>query len=79
MHIIAFELKVAINKMGPRPNVRHFAVDIINLIVLDENCRICIQILLKFVCRYSINNSPALAQIMGLRRTSDKPLYKQMV
>ena len=37
------------------------------------------EILLKFVPKGSINNKPALVQVMAWRRTGDKPLPEPML
>ena len=51
------------------------ADDIYNRIFLNENHRIS----LKYVPRSSIDNKPALVQVMAWRRTGDKPLPKPML
>ena len=48
-------------------------------IFLNENVWIPIKILLKFVPKGSINNNPALFQIMAWRRPGDKPLSEPMM
>ena len=48
-------------------------------IFLDENVWIPIEISLKFVPKGSINNNPALLQIMAWRRPGDKPLAEPMM
>ena len=53
-----------INSLRPRQKGRHFADD-------HENICIPIKISLKFVPKGSINNIPALAQIMAWRRAGD--------
>ena len=50
------------------------AHNIFKRIFLNENARISIQISLKFVPKGSIDNKPALAQVMAWRRIGDKPL-----
>ena len=70
---------VAINKLRPRQNGRHFADDISKYIFLYENARISLKISMKFVPNVRINNIPALAQIMAWRRPGDKPLSEPMV
>ena len=42
--------------------------------MVNENGRISIQISLKFVPKSSIDNKPALVQVMAWRRIGDKPL-----
>ena len=44
-----------------------------------ENCRIPIQISLKFVPNGPIDIKPALAQVMAWRRTGNKPLPELML
>ena len=46
---------------------------------LNENVWIPIEISLKFVPKGSINNNPALFQIMAWRRPGDKPLSEPML
>ena len=46
---------------------------------LNENVWIPIEISLKFVPKGSINNNPALFQIMAWRRPGDKPLSEPMM
>ena len=48
-------------------------------IFLNENVRISINISIKFVPKGSINNIPALVQIMAWRPTGDKPLSEAMM
>ena len=52
--------------------------DILKCIFLNENHRIPIRISLKFVPRSPVDNKPALVQVMGWRRTSDKLLPELM-
>ena len=59
------------NILIPRQNDRHFP-DIFNL-------EMSIQISLKFVPYGSINNNPALGQIMAWRQLGDKPLFEPMM
>ena len=51
----------------------NLAVDIFKSIFLKENDIISIQILLKFVTRTPIDNTPALVQVMAGRQTGEKP------
>ena len=67
------------NTLKPRQNGRHFADDIFKCIFLNENAWILIKISLKFVHKGSINNIPALFQIMAWRRPGDKPLSEPML
>ena len=69
----------SLNTLRPRQNGRHFADDIFECILLNENVWIPIKISLKFVPRGPINNIPALVQIMGWRRPGDKPLSGPMM
>ena len=62
------------NTLRPRRNEQHFADDIFKHICLNENVWISIKISLKFVPKVSINNIPALVQIMAWCRLGDKPL-----
>ena len=68
-----------VNTLRPRQNGRHFADDIFKLIFVNENIWIPIKISLKFVPKGSINNIPALVQIMAWRRPGDKPLSEPMM
>ena len=54
-----------LNTLRPNQNGRHFADDILKCIFLNENTWILIEISLKFVPKGSINNIPALVQIMA--------------
>ena len=67
------------NTLRPRQNGRHFPDDIFKYIFLNENIWIWIKISLKFVSKGSINNIPALDQIMAWRRPGDKPLSEPMM
>ena len=68
-----------INTLRPRQNGRHFADDMFKCIFLNENVWIPIEISLKFVPKGSINNNPALFQMMAWRRPGDKPLSEPMM
>ena len=70
---------VLVNTLRPRQNGRHFADDMFKCIFLNENVWIPIEISLKFVPKGSINNNPALFQIMAWRRPGDKPLSEPMM
>ena len=48
-------------------------------IFLNETVRISIKISLKFVSRGTINNIPALVQIMAWCRSGQKPLSEAMM
>ena len=68
-----------VNTLRPRQNGRHFADDMFKWIFWNENVWIPIEISLKFVPKGSINNNPALFQIMAWRRPGDKPLSETMM
>ena len=68
-----------LNTLRPKQNGRRFADDTFKRIFLNENARILINISLKFVPKGSINNDPALVQIMAWRRSGDKPLSESMM
>ena len=68
-----------LNTLRPRQNGRYFPDDIFKCIFLNENVRIPFEISLKIVPKGSINNSPALVQIMAWRRSGDKPLSEPMM
>ena len=53
------------------------ADDNFKCIFFNENDRIPIQISLKFVPNGSIDNEPALVQVIALRQTGNKPLFSQ--
>ena len=67
------------NTLRPRQNGRHFPDDIFKCIFLNENILNPIKSSLKFVPKGSINNIPALVQIMAWRRPGDKPLSEPMM
>ena len=67
------------NTLRPRQNCRYFADDIFKCIFLNENVWISLKISLKFIPKGSINNIPALVQIMAWRRPGDKPLSEPMM
>ena len=50
-----------------------------NLFFLNENVRISIKILLKFVPKCPIDNIPALVQICTWRRSGDKQLSEPIL
>ena len=64
-HHFVGRFKWPFNILRPRQNGRHFADDVLKLIFLNENIWIPIKISLKFVPKGSINNIPALVQIMA--------------
>ena len=55
------------------------ADDIFKCILLNENDKIPIQILLKLVPGSPIGNKSAFVQVMAWRRTGDKPLPEQVM
>ena len=55
------------------------AEDNFKCIFLNEYDRIPIQISLRFAFRSSIDNKPALVQVMAWRRIGDKPLSEPML
>ena len=63
-----------VNKYRLRQIGCHFADNTLKRIFLNENVRIFIKISLKFVSKGSINNIPALAQIMVWCQPGNKPL-----
>ena len=68
-----------VNTLRPRQNRRHFADAMFKCIFLNENVWIPIEISLTFVPIGSINNIPALVQIMAWRRPGDKPLSEPVM
>ena len=74
-----FSQAISINTLRPRQNGRHLPDDIFKSISFNENVWISIEISLKFVRKVSINNIPALVQIMAWRRPGDKPLSRPMM
>ena len=67
------------NTWRPRQNGRHFPDDIFKRIFLNENCCILMNTSLKCVPHGPINNIPSFVQIMGWRRSGDKPLPEPMM
>ena len=67
------------NSLRPIQNRRHSSDDVSKCNFIDKNVWIPIKISLKFVPKGSINNIPALVQIMAWRRTGDKPLSEPMM
>ena len=74
-------MPIDINTLRPRHiyNGRHFPGDIFKCIFLNGIIWIFIMISLKFVPKGTINNNPALVQIMAWRRLGDKPLSEPMM
>ena len=78
--------KCTIQDIHPKRILTHFpldkmaaglADDIFKCIFLKENDMIPIQISMKFVPKSSIDNKPALVQVMAWRRIGDKPYLNQ--
>ena len=67
------------NSLRPRGNRRHYADDMFKCIFLNVSVWTPIEISLTFVPKGSINNNPALFQIMAWRRRGDKPLSEPMM
>ena len=67
------------NTLRPRQNGRHFPDDSFKYILLQENVSTSLKISLKCVPKGSINNIPALVQIMAWCRSGNKPLSEPMV
>ena len=74
-----FDIKLFVNSLRPRLNIRPLADDIFKCIFLNENEWILPRISLKFVPKVRINNIPSLIQIMAWRRPGDKPLSEPMM
>ena len=68
-----------LNSYPPKQNGRHFADDIFEHVVLNENVGISIKIQLKFVPKDPIDNKSALARVMAWRRIGDKSLPEPML
>ena len=68
-----------VNTLRQGQNGHHFAEDIFKCIFLNENGLISIKISLNFVPKGSINNIPALVQIMAWCQSGDKPLSETMM
>ena len=80
VNAICFRWKVPdINTLRPRQNGRYFPDDIFKSIFFNENVSIAIKISLKFVPKGTINNIPALVQIMAWHRSGDKLLSEPIM
>ena len=77
--ILISRLTWFINSSSPGQNGRHFADDIFKCIFFNVKIRIVIKIPLEFVPEGSIENDPALVQIMAWRQIGDKPLSELML
>ena len=62
-----------------RQNGCHFPDDTLKCFFLNQNVSILIKISLRIVPKGSINNIPALVQIMAWRQLGDKPLSEPMM
>ena len=68
-----------IDKLKPRQIGHHFADDIFECILLQENVWIPIKIFLAFAPKCPINDIPALCQIMAWCRPGGKPWSEPMM
>ena len=71
--------KTFVNTLRQRQNGQHLADDIFKHIFFNENIWISIKISLKLVPKGSINNTPALVQIMAWHWAGDKPLSEPIM
>ena len=78
-HIINDSLAWIFITLGLIQNGRLFADDIFRCIFLNANVWISIKISLQFVPKGTVNNIPALVQIMTWRRPGGKSLSEPMV
>ena len=67
------------NALGQRQNGRLFPDDNFKRIFANENVWVSIKYLTEVCSQGSIDNIPALVQIMAWRRTGDKPLSEAML
>ena len=68
-----------VTTLRPRQNGRHFADDTFKCIFLNGSVWISIKLSLNFVLTGSINNIPALVQIMAWHRPGAKPSTEPMM
>ena len=68
-----------VNTLRPRKDGRHFTDDIFKSNFVTEDMWIALDVSLKFIPKGSINNIPALVQIMAWCRPGDKPLSEPMM
>ena len=68
-----------VNSSPPEQNGRHSAGNIFTCILVNEKYYILIKISLKFVPKGSIDNNPALVQIMAWCRMGDNLLSEPML
>ena len=73
------DVTLRVNTLRRRQNGRHFADNIFSCIFMNKNVWILIKISLKFVLKGSINNIPALVQIMVWRWPGVMPLSELMM
>ena len=66
-------------RTGAETKWQSFPDSIFEYVFLDQNKWISIEISLQFVAKGSVNNIPALVQIMTWRRPGDKPLSETMI
>ena len=69
----------SINSSPPGQNGHNFPDDIFRCILMNEKFCILIKISLKFVPKSTIDNIPALVQIMAWPWIGDKPLSEPML
>ena len=72
-------LQRIINTFRSGQNGLYFPDDILKCIFMNDNVWISLNFSLKFVPKVSIDNTPALVQIMAWRRPGDKPLSEPMM
>ena len=77
--ICLYSIITCINTLRVRQNGSHFPDDIFKCIFLNENVRISLNILLKFVPKIWINKIKPLVQIMSWCWSRDKPLSEPMM
>ena len=68
-----------VNTLRPRQNGHHFANNIFKCIFMDEKFYILLRISLKFVPKGSIENKPALVQLMAWCWPGDNNLSEPML
>ena len=71
--------QLVISTLMPKQNGRNFADDTFKCIFLNENVRISIRFSLTLIPKGSINNYPALVQIMAWRRPGAKPISEAVM
>ena len=70
---------LVVNILRTLQNGRRFVGDIFKDIFVNGNVLISIKISVNFVSTVSINNIPALVQIMAWRRSGEKPLSEPRI